>query len=83
MTTPLNSAFPIVDDKGFMSDSFRFWTLNTDLSNPIVGAGSPEGVVTARQYQFYINTSGTTGSLLYIKMLPDIGGDRSQGWVAV
>jgi hypothetical protein len=78
-----NQAFPIVNDDGTMSDAFRTYLLQVDLSNPVVGSGSPEGVVEARQYQFYINSTGTSGTLLYIKMLPEIGGDRSQGWVAV
>jgi hypothetical protein len=48
-----------------------------------VGTGSPEGVVEARQYSLYINSAGTTGSIEYRKMLPDIGGDITQGWIAV
>jgi hypothetical protein len=76
----LNVSFPLVDDQGMATDIFRFWLNSRD---PLTGAGSPEAVVTASQFTFYINTSGATGTLLYIKMLPDIGGDKSQGWVAV
>lgn len=84
MTQPrLNAAQPIVGADGTMSDAFRTWTLGTDLSNPIFGIGSPEGVFEARQWQLYIDTTGTTGSMEYRKKFPSIAGDPKQGWVAV
>jgi hypothetical protein len=79
----LNAGQPIVEDNGTMAQPFRSWALQASLSIPMLYAGAPEGLVTAQQYQFLINTTGTTGSLLYIKKLADIGGDKSQGWVAV
>jgi hypothetical protein len=84
MNTPLlNAAQPIVDDSGKMAQAFRTWTLDASLSIPIVGSGSPEGVVEARQYQLYINSAGLAGAIEYRKMLPEIGGDRSKGWLLV
>lgn len=84
MNTPLlNAAQPIVDDSGKMAQAFRTWTLDASLSIPIVGTGSPEGVVEARQYQLYINSAGSAGAIEYRKMLPEIGGDRKQGWLLV
>lgn len=84
MTGPrLNVAQPIVEPDGTMAQPFRQFTQDASLSIPIVGTGSPEGVVEARQYSLYINSAGTTGSIEYRKMLPDIGGDITQGWVAV
>jgi hypothetical protein len=84
MNTPLlNAAQPIVDDSGKMAQAFRTWTLDASLSIPIVGSGSPEGVVEARQYQLYINSAGAAGAIEYRKMLPEIGGDRSKGWLLV
>ena len=84
MNTPLlNAAQPVVDDSGRMAQAFRTWTLDASLSIPIVGTGSPEGVVEARQYQLYINSAGLAGSIEYRKMLPEIGGDRSKGWLLV
>ena len=84
MTGPrLNAAQPIVQPDGTMAQPFRQFTQDASLSIPIVGTGSPEGVVEARQYSLYIDSAGTTGSLQYRKMQPDIGGDKSQGWVAV
>lgn len=84
MITPLlNAAQPIVDDSGKMAQAFRTWALDASLSIPIVGVGSPEGVVSARQYQLYINSAGTAGAIEYRKMLSEIGGDRTQGWILV
>lgn len=84
MTGPrLNAAQPIVQPDGTMAQPFRQFTQDASLSIPIIGTGSPEGVVEARQYSLYIDSAGTTGSLQYRKMQPDISGDKSQGWVAV
>ena len=84
MTSPrLNVAQPIVEPDGTMAQPFRQFTQDASLSIPIVGSGSPEGVVDARQYSLYIDSTGTTGSIEYRKMLPDIGGNTKQGWIAV
>lgn len=84
MTGPrLNAAQPIVDPDGTMAQPFRQFTQDASLSIPIVGAGSPEGVIEARQYSLYINSTGSSGSIEYRKMLPSIGGDVTQGWIAV
>jgi hypothetical protein len=66
-----------------MAQPFRQFTQDASLSIPIVGSGSPEGVVEARQYSLYIDSTGSTGSIEYRKMLPDIGGNTKQGWIAV
>jgi hypothetical protein len=84
MNSPLlNAAQPIVDESGKMAQAFRTWTLDASLSIPIVGTGSPEGAVEARQYQLYIDSTGAAGFIQYRKMLPHIGGDRTQGWLLV
>ena len=50
MTGPrLNAAQPIVSANGTMEQPFRQFTQDASLSIPIVGTGSPEGVVEARQ----------------------------------
>lgn len=71
---------PIVEANGTMSRPFQDWQSVVTLLLPLTGAGSPEGVVTAEQYQHYYDTTAAAGSIHYIKMLADIGGDRSQGW---
>jgi len=83
-TSPrLNAAQSIIESNGTMTQTFRTWTLDASLSIPIIGTGSPEGVVTARQYSLYIDSTGSAGSIEYRKMLPDIGGDVTQGWKLV
>jgi len=84
MASPrLNVAQPIVDANGTMTQPFRQFTQDATLGIPIVGSGSPEGVVEARQYSLYLDSAGSAGSIQYRKMLPDIGGDRTKGWIAV
>ena len=50
-----------------------------NLCTPIQGTGSPEGVVTARVSQLYMDTSGAAGSVLYIKQT----GVGNTGWKLV
>jgi len=79
----LNATNAIVESNGTMSQAFRTWTISASLSIPIVGSGSPEGLLEARQYQLYIDSAGTAGAIEYRKMLSDIAGDRSKGWILV
>lgn len=84
MTSPrLNAAQPIVQPDGTMAQPFRQFTQDASLSIPIVGNGSPEGVVEARQYSLYIDSTGTAGNIQYRKMQPDVAGDKSKGWLLV
>ena len=79
----INSAQPIVNEDGAMSDVFRVWMLQVTRNVPYVGTGSPEGVIEAPQYSLYIDEAIPTVPVQYRKMLPEIGGDRSKGWVVV
>jgi hypothetical protein len=50
----------------------------------IIGTGSPEGVVDAIQTSFYMDESGVTEAVLYIKRDADDGlGDTAKGWILV
>ena len=49
----------------------------------IIGTGSPEGVIEATVGREYMDDTGLAGAVKFIKQLPDIGGDRTKGWVAV
>jgi hypothetical protein len=79
----LNVAQPIVENNGTMSQAFRQFTQEASLSIPIVGTGSPEGVVEAVQYSLYLDRTGSAGAIQYRKMIPSIANDRKQGWVLV
>jgi|TARA_B110000285_G_scaffold156509_1_gene174654 hypothetical protein len=79
----LNVGQPIVDENGTMAQAFRQFTQDASLSIPIVGTGSPEGVIEAAQYSLYLDSSGGASAIQYRKMQPQIGGDRTKGWILV
>lgn len=76
----LNATQPIIEQDGTMSALFRAWAILVSNQLPLTGAGSPEGVVIAPQFSEYLDTTAAAGSIIYKKMLSDIGGDKSQGW---
>ena len=47
------------------------------------GAGSPETVVEAKVRTLYMDTAGSAGSIMYVKKLADISGDRTKGWILI
>ena len=74
---------PLVDGDGVMSDQARVWfSVITDRAL-IVGDGAPEGVVEGIVGAEYMNTSGISGTIKYIKRDADIGGDKTKGWVLI
>lgn len=81
--SPLNSDRAIIDATGAPTQQARFFFLELGELAMIIGTGSPEGAVEARQGALYMDDSGSTGSILYIKKLSSIGGDISQGWILV
>lgn len=83
MVVPYNSNFPIVNNEGIMSKIFRIFLNEVAGESLIVGTGAPEGLLEAKQGRRYMDDSGTTGSILYIKKFNDISGDRKQGWILV
>jgi len=75
--------FPIVDKNGIPTSDFARWITQVTNNDIIIGTGSPEGIVEATVGRQYMDDSGSSGSILYIKKLADIGGDRTQGWILV
>jgi hypothetical protein len=73
----------IVDEEGQMQQTFQIWVEQMTDLDMIVGTGSPEGVVEARQTREYMDDAGTAGLIKYIKKLDDVGGDKSLGWILV
>lgn len=74
---------PIVDQDGLMNQEMRTWTENVSRLGIITGSGSPEGVESAATTTLYMDATGSTGSILYVKRDDNIGGDTTQGWVLV
>ena len=79
----LNAGQPIVLEDFTMFQTFRNWARCVSDALPIVNTGSPEGVVEAAQYALYIDEAIPLTPVQYRKMLPDIGGDRTQGWAVI
>lgn len=77
----LSIAQPIVKKDGTMEREFLDLTLEMIGEIRLKGTGSPEGVIEAAIHSEYIDTTGLSGSIKYIKMSSEIGGDRSKGWV--
>lgn len=69
----------IVDQAGLMLNNFRTWTQQISRLSILEGSGSPEGVITASPTRMYMDTAGSTGSILYIKQT----GTANTGWVLV
>ena len=54
------------------------------MQSLIIDTGSPEGVIEAEQGARYMDDTGTTGNILYIKRDADDGaGDKSKGWILI
>ena len=79
----INYSNPIVMSNDTASRELQEWIQTVDRWIPILGEGSPEGVVEAPLYSLYIDKNGLAGAIEYRKMSSEIGGDRSQGWLAV
>lgn len=80
----INPSYPIINNVTLVpTDSFRIFIKEVQERGLLIGTGSPEGVVEAQQGREYMDETGVTGSVKYIKQLADIGGDRTQGWVAI
>ena len=78
--SPLDRVVPVVDDQGRPTQRLQLFSEELVNMQLIIGTGSPEGIYQARQGREYMDTDGIPGTIKYIKLLPDIGGDRSLGW---
>ena len=83
MITQLNRAQSVVDNDGRMTLRFELWAQNVTRLDPIIASGNPDGVVPAQQGRFYIDDTGTSGNILYVKRNADVGGDDTLGWILV
>lgn len=79
----LDRSTPVVDKSGNPLQNLQLFSEELVSMQLIIGDGSPEGVYIARQGREYMDQSGTTGNIKWIKKLSDIGGDKSYGWVLV
>lgn len=83
MIIPLSPTFPIVTEERTMTSVFKNFALEIHKQSLQIGTGSPEGVLEASKGSEYMDDTGTTGSIKYIKKSEDIAGDRKKGWILV
>ncbi len=78
---------PITESDGSLTIQSRSYFLVLDdavnLQTIASGTGSPEGVIGALATKQYMDITGLTGSILYIKQVDDVLGDKSLGWILV
>ena len=79
----LDHNLSIVNSSGAPSDSFRFWAAHVSRNMPVIGEGSPEGVVSALKYSLYIDESNPLTPIQYRKMLDSVSGDKLKGWALI
>lgn len=80
--TKLAVTQPLVERDATAAQHFRTWINNVSGFVPIVGSGSPEGSIEAVQYAVYVDETTPAAPVVYRKMLAEVGGDRSKGWVS-
>ncbi len=59
------------------SEFLRELVRAVNLNTPLTGTGSPEGVLTAEPTQRYMDTTGASEAVLYIKQT----GTGNTGWI--
>lgn len=73
----------LIQNGGLPSERFAEFieelTRQANESATLSGTGSPEGVVTANPKRLYMDDSGASGSILYIKKT----GSGNTGWILV
>lgn len=81
--TILSTDRPIVETDLTLTPQSRTFFRTLWVQSLIIETGSPEGVVEAEQGARYMDDTGATGNILYIKRDNDIAGDKSKGWILV
>ncbi len=71
----------LADQSGAPTQEVHTWMQDVTEATVLIGTGTPEAVIEAVQGRFYIDTAGTTGTMLYIKRDADTLGDKTKGWL--
>ena len=74
---------PILNEDLTATVEHSLWMQKVTDRSSIVGSGSPEGVVSAEQGASYIDETGISGAVFFVKQLSDILGDKTKGWYQV
>ena len=73
----------LTNEHGILQPRAAKWTREVTRLSILEGAGSPEAVQEALPTRLYMDTSGTAGSILYVKRDANIAGDKTKGWILV
>lgn len=74
---------PVIDANKAPTQQYRGFFNELGKLDILTGSGTPEGNQIAEVGRLYMDTSGTAGSILYIKRDNDIAGDTSKGWILI
>ncbi|ANJ65521.1 putative head completion protein [Pseudoalteromonas virus vB_PspP-H6/1] len=81
--TNLPTTRAIIDSRGVLTQEARSYFGVLTNRAMIIGEGSPEGLTEADQGALYMDSTGSTGAVLYVKQQQSITGDRALGWILV
>lgn len=80
---PLGRTEKVVDEQGRATEKLSLFSEDVSRLPVLTGSGSPESVVEARQTRLYMDITGSTGSILYVKKFDAVAGNKKEGWVLV
>jgi len=83
MIKKINPSLSIVDEERKPTKQLRDFFLDVFNESMLSGTGTPEGNVEAPKLSLYMDDTGTAGSILYVKQVGDVLGDRSKGWILI
>jgi hypothetical protein len=70
-------------EDGSLQPAFQLFSKSLANRALIISSGSPDGVIEANQGALYMDDTGVTGAILYVKKSTDVAGNKTQGWVLV
>ena len=79
--SPLPYTSPVVDKNGILTQQAQSFFETVSNRSLIIGIGSPEGAVEASKGAEYMDETGTTGTIKWIKKFNHDGGDATLGWI--
>lgn len=79
----LTATEPILEENLTMTQQTRTFMNAVARLSLLTGSGSPEGVLEANAERLYMDTTGTTGNILYIKQVDSVARDKTLGWILV
>lgn len=71
----------VVDNLGRPAQLLQIFSEDVARLPPIIGSGSPEGIITASSGRLFLSQGAHPG--LYVKTVDEVGGDKTQGWLQV